>query len=206
LILAICGLLLWGTGAAHGLAVPMLGLDIDGQGAAAEIVPGETVTASVLASGIPAGADGNGLFGFGFMLEFDAAGLSITNPVVDDLWTGFSATVSDPGAVGATANRFGETSGPWGDGILLASFDITSLVTGDFELGLAPFTGPGDNVLFDGTMLDQAGTAFLSGTASIRVDPGEPVGWIPEPSAALVFAIGFAAMVRLSLPKGSRPT
>jgi hypothetical protein len=162
------------------------------------------VTASVLASGVPAGADGKGLFGFGFMLGFDPSALAITTPLIDDLWTGMAATVADPGVVGATANRFGETSGPWGDGIPLASVEITALAAGDFELVLASFTGPGDNVLFDGYSLDEEGAEFFP-TELPSVTVSEPGGVIPEPSAALVFAIGFAAMVRFSLRKGVRP-
>jgi hypothetical protein len=171
LILVISGFLLWGTSAAR--AIPMLILDIDGQGAAATIAPGATVTASVLASEIPAGTDPEGLFGFGFVLEFDAMGLSITTPQVDDLlWTGLSATLSETGRVGATANRFGEANGPSGDGILLATVEITALAMGDFWLDLTPFTGPGDNVLFDGTVLDAEPHLFFT-SGSVNATPTE---------------------------------
>jgi hypothetical protein len=172
-------------------AAPMLVLDLGGQGPGATLSPGESLVVSVLADGIPPGGDGNGMFGFGFRLAFDPAGLSAGDPAIDALWSGLSATSVMTGEVGATANRLGEAAGPSGDGILLARFDVAALAPGSFVLSLAPFTGPGDNVLFDGTVLD--GDAAFFGMASVVVR-SEPAASVPEPGAAVLFALGAGAV------------
>jgi hypothetical protein len=173
-------------------AAPMLLLDLGGQGSATILSPGESVSVVVLANGIPAGADGNGMFGFGYRVGFDSAGLSASTPVIDAaLWSGLASISVGTGEVGATANRLGELAGPFGDGILLATFEITALAPGSFDLTLSAFIGPGDNVLFDGSVLD--GEAAFFGTASLGVR-SESDAAVPEPRAAALFVLGVGAV------------
>ena len=79
-----------------------------------------------------------------------------------------------------TANRFFMTDGPDGDDILLASIDFTGLAPGLSSLTVGYYTGPGDNTLFDNTVLDASPNFFQSG--SIQV--------VPEPQTALLLGLG----------------
>jgi len=165
------------------LAVPLMHLDIEGSGANASIGLGESVTVSVLASGIPAGTDSNGMFGFGFDLVFDSLALASSNLALGPLWqlTGFDSSLDTAGRVGLTSNRFFLASGPSGDDILVGTVDFQALSAGVHDLTLGYFTGIGDNVLFDGTGLDTSATFFGAGSISVSV---------PEPSTAALFLMG----------------
>ncbi len=179
------------------LALPVLHLS-DPQ---AEVTFGSQISLEILASGIPAGSDGKGLFGFGFQLGFNPDVLSVSSFTLGPLWTntGFNGSQTGPGTIGMTANRFFQNSGPQGNNILLATVTFTGLLAADFidpvtgsficcpesALPLTHFSGPGDNVLFDGTRLDAIEHNFFS-NGFIRV--------IPEPSTALLLACGLAGL------------
>jgi hypothetical protein len=158
-------------------AIPMMEIDIGGAGNSTTVDEDDVFTITLSASDIPAGS---GLFGFGFEMSFDSVGLSAGTPAEGPLWTGFVSTSSGVGSVGITANRFGEASGPTGNDILLASFAMTALAPGSYTLSLAHFTAEGDNVLFDSTVLDGAGSGFFGS--------GQVVVLVPEP-AVLVFLL-----------------
>jgi hypothetical protein len=159
-------------------AVPIMEIDIGGSGNSAAVDQNDSFTITLSASDILAGS---GLFGFGFRLSFNSVGLSAGTPSAGPLWTGFVSASSGVGSVGMIANRFGETSGPTGDDILLASFLMTALAPGSYTLSLTHFTAEGDNVLFDSTVLDGAGSGFF-GSAQVFV--------LPEPSALMLLLLG----------------
>jgi hypothetical protein len=172
-------------------ATPMLTLDIAGNGPACVascIAPGDTVQVTVLGQGIPAGSDGRGLFGFGFRVTFDEFDLTASNLAADPQWTGLVSTDLGAGEVGITGNLFdpgggGSSSGPSGDGVVLGSFDLELglFAQGFYTLTLQAFSGPGDNVLFDGTELDGGSNPGFFTT-----------GLVPEPGIA---ALGALALV-----------
>ena len=169
--------------ASNAQAVPSMSIDIAGGGPNATIGIGETVTVSLYGNSIPAGGDGNGLFGFGFSIVYDDALLSSADAAAGALWTGvgFTDSRNDPGDVGITANRFFMTSGPSGDDILLASIDFTGSAAGTSSLALGYYTGgSGDNVLFDASVLDTSASFFQSGSINV----------VPEPHTALLFGMG----------------
>jgi hypothetical protein len=163
-------------------ALPRLEATIGGGGSLGFVELGQTVTVEVRASGIPAGSDGNGLFGFGFAFLYSSTGLSAANPQLGPLWisTGFDDSRNDPGDVGLTGNRFFQQNGPFGDNILLGSIVFTGLALGTYLLDMTHFTGVGDNLLFDGTILD-AGSSFFS-NATIQV--------VPEPGTLGLMVVG----------------
>ena len=167
------------------LAVPIMYLDIGGTGANASIGQGESVTVSILASGIPAGTDSNGMFGFGFDLAFDSLGLAPSNLALGPLWqfTGFDASLNTAGHVGLISNRFFLASGPSGDNILVGTVDFQGLAPGVHDLTLGYFTGIGDNILFDGAALDTTASFFGAGSISV-----------PEPSTWALFLMGFLVL------------
>jgi hypothetical protein len=156
-------------------AEPIVHLDLGSAGDEVVVAAGASFTIRVLASGIPSGSDGLGLFGFGFGVTYDSAGLSTGAPLVGPLWdgTGFQQERNQPGDVGLLANRFFEADGPFGDEILLGSFQVTALQPGLFVLDLGHFSGVGDNVLFDGTVLDGNPESFFR-DGSIRVVSAVP--------------------------------
>lgn len=164
-------------------AVPMLVIDLGGQGASGSATVGQVLNVSVSADQIPVGSDGNGLFGFGFLLSIAPATTSIGGVAIAPQWTGLSSISVTSGSVGVTANLLGASSGPSGSGIALASFGLTALAPGVYALSLAALTGPGDNVLFDGTELD--GTASFFTTATLTV-------LAPEPALGLLLALAAA--------------
>ena len=174
-------------------SAPMLYVDFGGSGSSTTIGLGETTTADVFATQIPAGgidpiAGGPGLFGFGFDLIFNSTGLDASNLDFGPLFTstGFSSTLDVSGQAGLTSNRFFLSSGPSGDDIFLGSIDFEGLVGGTYVLTMGYFTGPGDNTLFDGTFLDSdPGTFFTN--ASIQV--------VPEPGTAMLLLMGMSLMV-----------
>lgn len=174
-------------------ALPVLHVDVDGQGSTATVAVGATVSVAWLASDIPAGDDGRGLFGFGFLASFDPAAFGIGALAVDAQWTPLATFTSvGAGLVGATSSRFGQSDGPVGDDIALATAVFTALQTGVYPVSLTHFVGEGDNVLFDGTVLDGAGAGFF-GTATISVVS------VPEPAlVALVLSSGFAVLPPLA--------
>jgi hypothetical protein len=166
----------------------MLHLNVGGTGPDGTTTVGGEVTVEVLASGIPAGSDGLGMFGMGFDITFDAAGLSAAEPDLGPLWvgTGFDDSRNDPGNVGLTSNQFFEPSGPFGDDILLGTIVFTGVTQGLFSLTLGHFVGIGDNNLFDFTTLDDVPSFFTSGSIDV----------IPEPSTlALVYLGGMGALL-----------
>jgi hypothetical protein len=167
-------LLALGALAAPARAIPTLELSIGGGGSFGVVNVGDTITVDVLASGIPTGSDGNGLFGFGFSIEYSAIGLAASDPQPGPLWvlTGFEDSKNDPGDVGLTADRFFQESGPFGDDILLGSIVFEGLVDGIFMLDLTFYTGVGDNLLFDGTILDAGSSFFPQGTIQVVPEPG----------------------------------
>ncbi len=155
-------------------------LDVGGQGPDATIGLDETVTVAVYGDQIPLGSDGNGLFGFGFRILYDPAGLSSDDPLLDSRWTGFQGSANAPGDVGITANLFQAESGYSGN-VPLATIIFTSGDTpGLYTLTLTHFTGPGDNILFDGTVLDSSTSFFQSGSIEV----------VPEPTTALLLGMG----------------
>jgi hypothetical protein len=179
--------------AAPALAVPMLYVDFGGAGSSTTIGLGESATADIYATDIPAGsvdalAGGPGLFGFGFDITFNSVGLrTVGFPAFGPLFTstGFDSTVNDVGRVGLTSNRFFMSDGPSGDDILLGSIDFDGLSGGVYGLTLGHFTGAGDNILFDGTILDTApGTFFTTGSITV----------VPEPGTAGLLLMGMALM------------
>ena len=176
-------LLLLVSASAH--AVPLMHLSVGGAGPDGNVQTGNSVTLSILASGIPAGSDGLGLFGFGFDIGFDATGLAASNLTLGPLWqaTGIDDSLDLPGLVWKKRLDVSPTSGPFGDDILLGTIDFQGLVPGPYDLTLGFFTGEGDNVLFDGTVLDAAPGFF--GTGSITV---------PEPVSSVLFLIGLLAL------------
>lgn len=180
--LALLGLsALVAASAAH--ATPSMTIDIAGSGLNnGTINVGQTVTVSLYGNDIPVGTDGNGLFGFGFAIVFDDSVLNSSVATAGPLWTGtgFSASHNDPGDVGITANRMLIGSGPDGDDILFASIDFTGTAVGLSNLTLGYYIGAGDNILFDGTVLDTSLTFFESGSIEV----------VPEPQTALLLGLG----------------
>lgn len=158
-----------GVLAAPAGAVPMLHLDVGGAGPDGSAPLGGTVAVQVLASDIPAGSDGDGLFGVGFALEFDPAALEVTSygpgPLFDG--TGGLDLLELPGRVGFIANRLSEPDGPSGDDILAGSLVLKALLPGLHDVALAGILAPGDNVLFDGTQLDTDPGFFGVGSVSV---------------------------------------
>jgi hypothetical protein len=193
LVTVMCAICI-GAGAS---AEPMLHLNVGGSGPDGTTTVGGQVTVEVLASEIPAGSDGLGMFGMGFDITFDASGLSTAAPVLGPLWssTGFDDSRNDPGNVGLTSNRFFEPSGPFGDDILLGTIVFSGLTQGLFSLTLGHFTGIGDNNLFDFTTLDDAPSFFTSGSIDV----------VPEPSTlALVYVCGMGALLIRRRPSERR--
>ena len=175
-------------GASAASAVPVLEVTFGDPGVReVRVEPGSMVAASIRMRGVPAGSDGRGLFGFGFTLTFDESGLAPSAPMLGPLWAGkgFSSEQAAVGELGLTANRFFESSGPSGEDVLLATLLILVQGEGRFELTLGPATGPGDNILYDGTRLDE-GAAFFSGSSAI-------VG-VPEPGTWMLMAAGFIVL------------
>lgn len=174
-------------------AAPRVFLDYGGGGPTQTVSVGGIITATVLASDIPAGSDGKGLFNVGFVIDYDPVLLSAATPVLGPLWSGsiFATTKNLPGEVGFTSNRFGEASGPIGDDILLGTVEFTGLAPGTTVLSVSHFTGPGDNVLFDATVLDSSPSFFFGGTVEVL---------IPEPGTAALLSLGL-----LGLAIGGRP-
>jgi hypothetical protein len=172
--LALTFSLIWGMPAG---ATPVLFATVD-RVASGPVQAGEVFTVSVRADGL--GADE--LFGFGFRITFETE-LTASNPVIDALWTGNTATANAAGNVGATANLAGSLSGPSGDGIALASITFTASQAGVYHLAFGPFTGAGDNVLFDGTVLDDGSIpGFFPATLTV-----------PEPSSIALLALAALA-------------
>lgn len=171
--------------AAPAPAAPMLVLDLDDQGSeiTVELGRAQPVKVEVLASDIPPGSDGLGLFGFGFSLLFDATPLAASDPIPDPLWwtaeTGFGDHRNDPGDVGLTWNRFDASSGPSGDDILLGTvfLDVSGAPPREYFLDLTYFTTVGENILFDETApaLD-SDSAFFGTGGRIIVTPEPATG------------------------------
>ncbi len=169
-------------------ATPMLVLDVNGTGTSAVVSQGQTFVVVVSAEDIPTGTDGNGMFGFGFEIGFTPGSMTPSAPVIDAQWTGLSGTTLGPGVVGISANVLGQTSGPSGNGIALATIAFSADAPGVYILMLQALTGPGDNVLFDGTELDVGAGFFTTAQVTILATP--------EPSVALLLAGGLAALAR----------
>ncbi len=173
------------------LATPMLSIHLNGGGSSLTVNSGASFTVEVRAQDIPTA----GLFGFGYRVQHDATAFSTEAPTIDALWTGASAVSNTPGSPGATANLIGQASGPVGFDIVLAQGTFTAVRAGTFQLSLVPFTGVGDNVLFDGTDLETTVRAFF-GTASVTVRRV-----VPEATLGALLGLGalaFAAARRSS--------
>ncbi len=177
----LAGGVLLGSGGAQ--AAPMLSIDIDGQGPICDDPCRVTIesTVSVIADDIPAGSDLRGLFGFGFRILFDANLFEADLVEVAPTWIGLQGSVDLPGEIGVTANLFDPVtgmsapSGPSGNGILLATFRFVPLQRGVAHLSLQPFTGPGDNLLFDATVLDDMPAGFFVSGMALVPEPGLPL-------------------------------
>ena len=163
-------------------AAPIMTIDIGGTGSSANLGIGSTVTVSLYGDEIPAGTDGNGLFGFGFAITFDDTVLSSSAATAGALWVGVGNSTShnNPGDVGIIANRMYVTSGPSGNDILFASIDFTGIALGLSGLTVSYYTGAGDNILFDMTELDGSPSFFQSGSIEV----------VPEPQTALLLGMG----------------
>lgn len=177
-------------------ALPMLVVDLGGNGTAATILVGGTITVSITGEEIPIDGngvpgDGDGLFGFGFTITFDPAGVSPSAPAIHSQWTGNSSITVGSGEVGMTANRQGESSGPAGSGVALASLTLEGLVAGDYTISLGPLTGPGDNILFDGTCLDAANGVACTGENTAFFGSGALLTVVPEPRLVALLAAAF---------------
>ncbi len=169
--------------AMHSDAAATISIDIGGTGPNGTINLNETVTVSVYADAIPAGNDGNGLFGFGFSIVYDDTLLSSSSATSGPFWTGTgnSASFNNPDDVGMTANRLFMADGPSGNNILLASIDFTGDSIGSSIVAVIYYTGcPGDNFLFEATVLDTSSSFFQSGSINV----------VPEPHTALLFGLG----------------
>jgi hypothetical protein len=169
-------LLLAASGAS---ALPVLTVDVAGQGRVATIAPGVAVPLRVIITDV---AGPSGLFGFGFTLGFDGA-ISLSEASIHPTWTGFTSSAGSPGFLGFTGNRFGQSAGPVGDEIVLVELLLEG-APGTHDLSLSHFTGPGDNVLFDGTILDSGASFFRAGTVVV----------LPEPSTLLLVTVGVLAL------------
>ena len=160
--------------ASQASALPMMFMDVGGAGSSGEVEQGESVTVSLFLSDVPIGSDSKGLFSFGFDIAYDSAGLDATSHDFGPLWqsTGIDSSRNDPGDVGLSANRFFMSSGPYGDDILLGSIEFVGLSSGTYSLTLGYFTGTGDNVLFDGTSIDDGPEFFTAGSLEVVPEPG----------------------------------
>ena len=179
-----------GLSGAPASAVPILTVQIAGQGTAASVSSGTPVLVTVIADDIPLGSDGNGLFGFGFTLTVGPGPVAIGSFALDPAWTGLQSIAVASSSLSVTANRLGQPSGPAGNGIALAQFVLDGLTAGVYALTLGPLTGPGDNVLFDGTELDAQAGFFGGGILTV-----------PEPGVVLLCA---ALALGAALPRASR--
>lgn len=166
-------------------ATPLLFLDIAGQGASATVGVGGPFAVVARASSIPSGADGRGLFGFGFSVSYAALGLSLGTPVAGLLWIGPTVSSASAGLAGITSVLFGSPSGPSGNGIALATITLTALQPGTYTLAVSHYVGVGDNVLFDGTVLDGAGSGYFQ-SASVVV--------VPEVRSAVGILVGIVLL------------
>ena len=93
----------------------------------------------------------------------------------------FTRLRSAPGDLGIPANSYFLPNCPSGDNVLLASIDFTGNSPGTSTLAVGYYTGgPGENVLFDSTLLDTSSSFFQSGSLNI----------VPEPHTALLFGMG----------------
>lgn len=185
--LSILSLLLACALATNVSAAPILSIDVGGAGANGVVGLGDTVTVSLVGNEIPVGTDGNGLFGFGFSILYDGSLLSTTGATQGPLWTGtgFVDTRNDAGHVGILANRFFMLSGPSGNNILLATLAFTGLSVGTSPLTVGYYTGEGDNLLFDGSVLDGSLGFFESGSLHVVSELK-----VPEPNTALLVGLG----------------
>ncbi len=105
------------------------------------------------------------------------------NRAADCLWAGteFTRLRSAPGDLEIPANSYFRSNCPSGEDLLLAGIDFTGNSAGTSSLAVGYYTGgPGDNVLFDSTVLDASSSFFQSGSLNI----------VPEPHTALLFGMG----------------
>jgi hypothetical protein len=193
--------------AAPAAADPFLRLDLNNTGLSEiTVLPGEGVGVDVSAFGIPPGTDPPGLFGFGFSLLYDGAlildptTMSLTFPMLElgALWdgTGFDDSRNDPGDAGLTSNRFFENDGPFGDDILLGSVIFGPLKNpGVYLLELTYFTDVGDNLLFDGTVLDSQSSFFRTGQITV----------LPEPATTPLILAGLAVLAAKGRSRSKGP-
>ena len=160
--------------ASQATALPMMFMDVGGTGSAGEVEQGESVTVSLYLSNVPIGTDSKGLFSFGFDIAYDTSGLDVDSLDFGALWqsTGIDSSRNDPGNAGLSANRFFMSSGPYGDDILLGSIEFVGLSAGTYALTLGHFTGTGDNVLFDGSTIDDGAGFFTNGSLEVVPEPG----------------------------------
>lgn len=177
--LVATALFVWGSTT----SAASLGPDVAGQGpdAVVNVGAGQLAVALEL-SGVP--ASGGGLFGWGATVAFDDSVFSLVSVAFGAAWTGQLETSTAPGSVGATANRAGESAGPSGDGIALATLVLAidpSAALGTYELTLGRYLAAGDNLLFDLTVLDTDAASFFQGGS---------VTLVPEPGSAGLALVG----------------
>lgn len=172
-------------------AAPLMFLNVAGQGDAAVVDLGASFTVEVWIQDIPPGDAGNGLFGFGFDLRFDAGAYAAAEPVAEAVWTvgGTFLTASSSGII---ASRTGEICGPFGTNcslgtgdVRVATVELTALLAGVHDLELTHLSGPGDNVSFDLTVHDEDASFFA----------GAAVEVVPEPEEAHLVLLGLLALL-----------
>lgn len=160
---------------------------------------GDLFDVDIAISNVPEGEDGRGLFGIGFALAYSSTALAYEGGALDELWlsTGFSDRSDVPGSIGWTATRAFQRSGPSGESVALGRMTFRVLSGGLHSLSLAGLTGPGDNVLYDGTILDGDSSFFSDG---LTLDVSLVV--VPEPGTAILLGLGLASLCA----KGRRTT
>lgn len=202
--------LLWVVGAGTAQATPMLSIALD-PAPPTEIGVGALLEVTVAAEDIPA----PGLFGFGFRLVFDPAIFTAAAPVIDPFWTGLTDVVVGVGFAGASANLSGggAGSGPTGFGIPLAVIELTVIASPGgamtpTQLSLAPLTGEGDNLLFDGVPLDDPGSPdFLADSVEAVVPEARIVPLLLSATVGLLAARSrLRARPHRALGYGSTPS
>ena len=162
-----------------------------------QVAPGETFDVQVLIDGDLGTASpdplANGLFSYGWKMEFDSSKATIDSLTVPDALDFFAfasgaSLVTDPGLAAAEGNVDQVTLTPYGES-LLATIKLTNLAPVPDEytlmLSLAPHF-PSEQLFLDGdgNVLDDA---LVFGSARVVVA-------VPEPGTLAMAALGIAAL------------